>query len=62
MRAELSEMNTRLGELGATQGALMETQSGMFKLLASQDAWLARLERDVSLIKRRLDIADAPAE
>jgi len=52
IRCDIGEMKLRLDEFASSQ-------SGILKLLASHDECLLRMEGDIRLIKKRLDLVEA---
>lgn len=58
----LRRIDERLDTIEARLGEISGTQSAVLQLLTAQDARLSRIEADLTRVKRRLDLSDAPAD
>lgn len=55
IRGDMDEVKANITEIKTTQAAVLQ-------LMSAHETRLSRIEGDIAFIKRRLDIADAPAE
>ncbi len=58
----LRRIDERLDTIEARLNEITATQSAVLQLLTAQEARLSRIEADINLVKRRLELSDAPAD